>query len=274
MRMSPEREKARNEGTAMMLMEAHARREQFVPFAKLRDIDDVAAAYRVQDAYWRRQMSRDHTVPGGFKIGLTTKKMQEMCGIDSPVAGYVPANRIYDSGIALDAMRQTHLGLEFEIAVKLGQDFAFRPGAYSQQEIADGVAAVAPGVELVDDRHCDYTTIEALSLIADNSWNEGIVIGAWQDPPKDLGAVEGVVTVDGPRLQSTELGRGFGRDALGHPYVPLTWLANFRAGTDRPLKKGDVVMTGSLIRTNFPTQSCTYHYELAGLGVVDVEVNF
>jgi 2-keto-4-pentenoate hydratase len=269
MRMSPEREKARNEGTAMMLMEAHARREPFVPFAKSRDIDDIAAAYRVQDAYWRRQMSRDNTAAGGFKIGLTTKKMQEMCGIDSPVAGYVPANRIYGSGIALDAKRQTHLGLEFEIAVKLARDFPFRLGAYSQQEVAQGVAAVAPGVELVDDRHCDYATIEALSLIADNSWNEGIVVGAWQDPPKDLGAVEGVVTVDGQ-----ELGRGFGRDALGHPYSPLTWLANFRAGTDRPLKKGDVVMTGSLIRTNFPTQSCKYHYELAGLGSVDVAVNF
>jgi 2-oxo-3-hexenedioate decarboxylase/2-keto-4-pentenoate hydratase len=129
--------------------------------------------------------------------------------------------------------------------------------------------AVAPGVELVDDRHCDYATLEALSLIADNSWNEGIVVGAWQEPPNDLGAVEGVVTLDGQ-----ELGRGFGRDALGHPYIPLTWLANFRAGSERPLKKGDVVMTGSLVRTNFPTQSCKYHYDLAGLGSVDVEVTF
>jgi 2-keto-4-pentenoate hydratase len=274
MRVSPEREKARTEGTAMMLMEAHALREQFVPFAKGRDIDDITAAYKVQDAYWRRQMSRDNTAIGGFKIGLTTKKMQEMCGIDSPVAGYVPAKRIYTSGVALDAKRQTHLGLEFEIAVKLARDFPFRPGAYSEQEIAHGVAAVAPGVELVDDRHCDYATIEALSLIADNSWNEGIVVGAWQDPPKDLGAVEGVVTLDGPDLPATELGRGFGRDALGHPYVPLTWLANFRRGTDRPLKKGDIVMTGSLIRTNFPTQTCTYHYALTGLGSVEVEVKF
>jgi 2-keto-4-pentenoate hydratase len=274
MRLSPEREKARTEATAMMLMEAHALREQFVPFAKARDINDIPAAYRVQDAYWRRQSARDNTQAGGFKIGLTTRKMQEMCGIDSPVAGYVPSNRIYTSGIALDAKRDTHLGLEFEIAVKLGRDFPFRSVAYTQQEISQGVAAVAPGVELVDDRHCDYATLEALSLIADNSWNAGIVVGAWQDPPQDLGSVEGVVTLDGPGLQPSELGRGFGRDALGHPYVPLTWLANFRAGSDRPLKKGDVVMTGSLIRTNFPTQTCTYHYELTGFGNVDVTVNF
>jgi 2-keto-4-pentenoate hydratase len=214
-------------------------------------------------------MARDNTQTGGFKIGLTTQKMQEMCRIDSPVAGYVPANRIYGSPATIEARRHTHLGLEFEVAVRLNRDFPFRPVAYTQQELAQGVAAVAPGVELVDDRHCDYATLEALSLIADNSWNEGIVVGAWQDPPQDLGAVEGVVTLDGQ-----ELGRGFGRDALGHPCIPLTWLANFRAGTDRPLKKGDVVMTGSLIRTHFPTQSCRYHYELAGLGSVEVEVRF
>jgi 2-keto-4-pentenoate hydratase len=267
--VSPEREKARTEATAMMLMEAHALREQFVPFAAQREINDIATAYRVQDAYWRRQMARDNTTPGGFKIGLTTKKMQEMCGIDSPVAGYVPANRIYHSGVAVEAKRHTHIGLEFEIAVKLGRDFPFRPVPYTQQELAQAVVSVAPGVELVDDRHCDYATLEALSLIADNSWNEGIVVGAWQEPPNDLGAVEGVVTLDGQ-----ELGHGFGRDALGHPYIPLTWLANFRAGSERPLKKGDVVMTGSLVRTNFPTQSCKYHYDLAGLGSVDVEVTF
>jgi 2-keto-4-pentenoate hydratase len=128
---------------------------------------------------------------------------------------------------------------------------------------------VAPGVELVDDRNCDYATLEALSLIADNSWNAGIVVGAWAEPPADLGAVEGVVHLNGQ-----EIGRGFGRDALGHPFAPLTWLANFRAGTDRPLKKGDIVMTGSLIRTNFPTEACKYRYELAGLGAVEVEVQF
>ena len=266
--VSPQRDKARTENTAMMLMEAHAIRERFLPFAKERDINDVDAAYRVQDAFARRLFSTGNTETAGFKIGLTTKKMQEMCGIDSPVAGYVAANKIYTSPSTVEAGRHMHLGLEFEIAVKLARDFPFRGRLYSREEVSSGVL-VAPGVELVDDRNADYATLEALSLIADNSWNAGIVVGAWQDPPKDLAAVEGVVTLDG-----AEIGRGFGRDALGHPFAPLTWLANFRAGTDRPLKKGDIVMTGSLIRTHFPTASCTYRYELAGLGAVDVAVRF
>ena len=265
---NPNLEKARVQITATMLMEAHAIGEQFVPFAKERGINDVDAAYRVQDAYAHRQMATLNTDPGGFKIGLTTKKMQAMCGIDSLVSGYIAANKIYTSPIAVDALQHTHLGLEFEVAVKLGHDFPFRPRPYTQEEVAADTE-VAPGVELVDDRNADYATLEALSLIADNSWNAGAVVGAWQEPPRDLAGIEGIVTCNGQ-----EVDRGHGRDALGHPYIPLVWLANFRARTERPLKKGDVILTGSLIRTQFPEENCTYRYELAGLGSVEIEVTF
>jgi 2-keto-4-pentenoate hydratase len=264
----PDLEKARIQITATMLMEAHAIGEQFMPFAGKRGIPDVAAAYRVQDAYAHRVMATLNTHSGGFKIGLTTKKMQAMCGIDSPVSGYIAANRIHAAPVAVSALQHTHLGLEFEVAVKLGRDFPFRPRPYSQEEVAAD-AQVAPGVELVDDRHADYATLEALSLIADNAWNAGAVVGAWQQPPRDLAGVEAIITCNGQ-----EVDRGHGRDALGHPYIPLTWLANFRANTERPLKAGDIVLTGSLIRTQFPTESCTYRYELAGLGAVEVEVTF
>src|SRR3954465_15089308 len=150
MSANPGVDKARTEVTGLMLMEAHEIGEQFIPFAAERGINDIDAAYRVQDAYARRLMAAGNTQPGGFKIGLTTKKMQEMCGIDSPVAGYVAANRIYTAPTTVDAMTLNHLGLEFEIAVKMGRDFPFRPVAYTQEEVSTG-AVVAPGVELVDD---------------------------------------------------------------------------------------------------------------------------
>ena len=58
------------------------------------------------------------------------------------------------------------------------------------------------------------------SLIADNAWNAGIVLGAWQSAWPDLASVEAVVQHDG-----VELDRGHGRDVLGHPIHALTWLA-------------------------------------------------
>jgi 2-keto-4-pentenoate hydratase len=267
MPVSSTRADARTEATAIMLMEEHAAGKQFWNFAAKRGIRDVADAYRVQEALVRRMMSTGNSDAAGFKIGLTSKKMQEMCRIDTPVAGYVLDNRVHASGVALEANRYRHLGLEFEIAVKMGADLPFRLKTYTQEEVAAAVAAVAPGIELVDDRLADYANLEVLSLIADNSWNAGVVLGAWQAPVADLADCEGVVL----RGRKT-IGQGFGRDVLGHPYVPLTWLANHRAKSDRPLKKGDVVMTGSIVRTQFPEASCSYHYDLTGLGSVEVTV--
>ena len=47
--------------------------------------------------------------------------------------------------------------------------------------------------ELIEDRHADYKTSKALSLIADNAWNGGIVLGAGKPPPAglDLNGISG-----------------------------------------------------------------------------------
>jgi 2-keto-4-pentenoate hydratase len=265
---NPALEQARIEATAMMLIEEHAAGKPFHSIAEERGIRDLETAYKIQEAVVRRLRAREHAEPRGFKIGLTSKKMQEMCGIDSPVAGYVLENRVYESGIVLDSTRYGRLGVEFEVAVLIERDLPFRTRPYTPEEVGTAVSAVAPGVEVIDDRNADYTNkLDVLSLIADNSWNEGVVHGPWVSPPSDLGSVEAFVTCDG-----AEIGRGFGRDALGHPFIPLAWLANHQAKTERPLKAGDVVMTGSVVRTQFPAGSCRYRYELGNVGVVEVAV--
>ena len=65
------------------------------------------------------------------------------------------------------------------------------------EEVAAAVDAVCPAIEIVDDRNADYSGLDALSLIADNSWNAGIVLGEFVQSWPDLAAIEGVVSVDG-----------------------------------------------------------------------------
>jgi 2-keto-4-pentenoate hydratase len=253
---------------AHALLTEHDKGEAFHPFEEGSGVETADDAYAVQDHYVSLLRER-LGARAGYKVGLTSAKMQAMCGIDQPVAGVVFGERVFHSGAILDASRYGRLGVEFEIGVRLGTNLGPSPRPYAVETVAPAVSAICAAVEMVDDRNAEYGKLDALALIADNSWNAGIVVGSWQEPPADLGAVEGVVTLNGQ-----EIGRGFGRDALGHPYIPLTWLANFRARTDRPLRKGDIVMTGSLIRTNFPTEPCKYRYELAGLGAVEVDVRF
>jgi 2-oxo-3-hexenedioate decarboxylase/2-keto-4-pentenoate hydratase len=193
--------------------------------------------------------------------------MQKLCGIDQPVAGVVLANRVMESGAVLPLGRYHHLGLEFEIGVRVGRDLPREAAPFSRETVAQAVAGVCAAVEVVDDRHADYAALDALSLIADNSWNAGIVLGDFARTWDDLEAATGIVWANGQ-----EIDRGHARDALGHPFVPLTWLANHLAESGGGLRTGDVVLTGSLIPTRFPTAATAFRYELAGIGTVELTV--
>jgi 2-keto-4-pentenoate hydratase len=214
-------------------------------------------------------MSATAGATAGYKIGLTSARMQKMCGIDQPVAGVVLSSRIAQSGVVLQARRYHHVGLEFEVGVRLGHDLPRGEAPFTKERVAQAVGGVCAAVEVVDDRNADYSTLEALSLIADNSWNAGAVLGAFTGSWDNLEAASGIVTLNG-----REIDRGYGRDVLGHPFVPLTWLANHLAAAGEALRAGDVVLTGSIIPTRFPQESGAFRFDLAGIGAVEVTVAF
>jgi 2-keto-4-pentenoate hydratase len=254
------------EAVARKLVAEHESGAQFRPFAAANGIGDLAAAYRVQAAFVR--LMRAGGVPvAGYKIGLTSARMQAMCNIDRPVAGVVLGPRVHRTGVILEAARYGRLGLEFEIGVRLARDLPPAGRAFTRDDVAAAVGAVFPAIELVDDRRCDYKTLDVLSLVADNAWNGGIVVGEPHAAWPALDDCEAIVWADG-----VELDRGHGRDALGHPFNPLTWLANHLAESGTQLKAGDIVMTGSIVPTQFPIRPTRYRYALAGLGEVLAEV--
>ena len=264
--MTQDQRQAGAERAAEMLMGTHASGAPFAPFAAAFGIADLADAYVVQRAFVRRQMQARQAGAAGYKIGLTSKRMQAMCGIDSPIAGVVLADRVHASGARLDAQAYGRLGLEFEIAVRLKRDLAPQSPP-SLAEVAAAVGAVCPAIELIDDRGADYRALDVQSLVADNSWNAGIVLGEFVPAWPDLAAVEGEVSVDGRALD-----RGSGGDVLGHPFHPVAWLAGHLAALGGGLRAGDVVMTGSIVTTKFPDQPTSYRFEVAGLGSVTATV--
>jgi 2-keto-4-pentenoate hydratase len=252
---------------AAALMDEHGRGVRFSCFAARCGIANPAQAYAVQREYVRLQMAARGIAAVGYKVGLTSKRMQAMCGIDSPVAGVVLQDRVHPSGAILAASAYGRIGLEFEIAVRLGRDLRPDGSATTVADVADAVEAICPAIEIVDDRDADYGALEALSLIADNSWNAGIVLGEFRRTWPDLAAIEGVVSVDGEIID-----RGFGRDVLRHPFHSVAWLATHLAATGAALRAGDIVMTGNLVTTKFPDRSAAYRFDLAGLGAVDLSI--
>lgn len=254
----------RFEEAAAHLLRAHDGGVAFTNLAAEFGITDVDGAYGVQDRFVGLLEAR-HGGPCGYKIGLTSKPMQEMCGIDHPIAGVVLAQRILTSGAQVPVAAHGHVGIEFEIAVRMGADLGGAGGAVTRDDVAAAVEGVCAAFEIVDDRHADYGALDVLTLVADNSWNAGCVLGSFVAPPPNLADVTGTVMKNGAEVAS-----GQGSAALGHPYEPVRWLANHLGARGGTLRKGDIVMTGSLVPTQFPQAGDRIAFAVEGLGAVEV----
>ncbi|MEQ8496001.1 MAG: hydratase, partial [Gammaproteobacteria bacterium] len=182
------------------LFAQHRARAHFVPFSGAQALADLAEAYAVQEAYVALRCAYEGARVAGWKIGLTSLRMQALLGIDSPIAGAVLAPQLLASGAAIARDDYVHLGLETEIAVRLGADLPAAGAPYTRDTVAGAVAAVCAAIEVVDDRAADYAVTDIGSLVADNSWNEGVVLGSFREEWPDLAGVTGHVLSNGVEI--------------------------------------------------------------------------
>jgi 2-keto-4-pentenoate hydratase len=248
------------------LLADHKANAKFKPLDPPDKPATISDAYDIQDRYVALLRSA-HGEPAGYKVGLTSATMQAFCGIDHPIAGVVLASRVHETGATVRRADFGRLGLEFEIAVRIKSDVPVTAGPCTAAMIAPHIDGVCAAIEIVDDRSADYTNLDVLSLVADNSWNAGIVLSEFSTKWPDLEAALGRATKDG-----VAIGEGFGRDILGHPFNSAAWLATQLNSRGVGLKAGQVVMTGSVMKTVFPEADASYRFELGGIGVVEVRV--
>ena len=256
--------------TAELLLEQHRSRQAFDALPEALAPRGVEDAYAIQEAFRALRTERLGQV-AGYKVALTSTVMQQMLRFYSPFAGPIHANLVHRSPATLRFSDYGRPGIECELAAYLGKDLPASGAPYTRDQIADAVETLMPAFELVDDRNADYQKISALilTLIADNAWNGGIVLGApvkdWRK--LDLAAIRGVLTMNG-----TVAGEGHGRDVLGHPFEALTWLTNTIAAQGRSMRKGMVVMTGTMIATKFVKPGDALSFAVDGLGTVSVDI--
>ncbi len=205
---------------------------------------DEAEGYAVQAALHERLDAAGLGPRAGYKIGCTTPVMQERLGIDSPCGGGVLAGNVHHGSATLACADFVKPGAECEIAVRLGADLPAAGAPYDRESVAGAVEACMAAIELVDNRYVEFRELGVPTLIADDFFNVGCVLGEplsdWR--ALDLGAVAGRTVVNG-----AEVGRGVGADVLGHPFAALAWLANTLAALGRGLEAGAFVLTGSMV---------------------------
>jgi len=253
------------DAVAASLIAQHRDGVSFTPLPEDQRIGGLDAAYRIQEAFQALVIAQRRVTIAWYKVALTSKAMRDMVGVDQPLAGAIFDDTVHGSPAALESSDFQRLGVECEIALRLDADLPGRDGGHSRESVAAAVGAVLPAFELIEDRSADYGAIDAYSVIADNAWNAGIVLGspvsAWRD--LDLAATRGVLTVNGAVVSE-----GRGADALGHPLNALAWLADMMAARGRPLERGMIVMTGSIVKTVFPAPGDRLEFTLDGFGGV------
>lgn len=228
---------------------------------------DLAAGYRVQRAV------HDLLLPhlgamAGYKIGCTSAVMQQYLGIPHPCGGGVFARGVHDSGVALRAHDYFRVGVECEIAVRMARDLAPDRAPFTADSVADAIEAYHPAIEIVDERYVKWETLGAPTLIADDFFAAGCVLGT----PVPRAAAPDLLEVTGRAIvNGVEAGRGSGADVLGHPHHALAWLANHLASEGRGLHAGQLVMTGSLVKTLWLKAGDRVVMQQDGLGTVIAE---
>lgn len=254
----------RLDAMAQWLWEARQRRRPYrnLP-AELRPAS-IAEAYAAQEAYYRLAEPVYGAVAGA-KIATTTKVMQQLMGITHPCGGAIFAQTIHTSPAKVRTADFVNLRLESEIALLLGADLPATRAPWTRETVTPAVAGAMPAFELIEDRNADYAKTEASSLIVENCWNGGVVVGAAKAVPvAALVGIPGRLAIDGKTV---------GEGAAEDPATTLAWLANHLAERGRGLKAGMVVITGSLIATVSIARGQRAVFAVDGLGEVAMEAS-
>jgi len=226
---------------------------------------DEAEGYRVQRAV--HDLLLPSTGPFvGYKVGCTSAVMQQYLDIPHPCSGGVFARGVYDSGVTLRATDFVRVGVECEIAVRLSRDLQPSEEPFTAEWVKEAIEAYMPAIEIVDDRYERWETLGAPTLVADDFFAAACVLG---ESVARIAAPDLLSVIGRAMINGEEAGRGTGADVLGHPHHALAWLANHLAFEGKGLHAGQIVLTGSLVKTVWLKPGDHVVMELEGLGKVE-----
>lgn len=202
----------------------------------------------------------------GHKVGLTSKPMQKMVGVDSPDYGPVLASTIYRDGDTIPACRFIAPKIEAEIVFVIGERLEGPGVAVTQAHAA--IAGAVAAMEIVDSRIADWR-IKLADTVADLASNGAMATSSRIVPITDIDTrLVGMTLSRNGELIDT----GAGAAALGDPVAVVAWLANVLGGDGVALEPGHLIMTGALHAAVPMTPGDVFRAEFDRLGPITVRV--
>ena len=254
----------RIEKIAQFMLDQHKSQQNFQNLPQTLMPENFEEAYETQKIF---QKNSGRGELGGFKIALASKVQQELCGIDHPIAGGIFANEIKTSPAILELENFHGLGLEFELAVTLSDDL--KPGMepFDKDNIKQFIKSLSPAFELIIDRNADYSNINPLTMITDNAWCSGIVLGRelpnWEKLNLDIIRSQLLWNDEAPQNAMI-------KDA--NPIESLAWVSNLLISLGRTIPKDSIIITGSVIKTRAPHKGDHIIYKIEDLSEVEIKI--
>ncbi len=225
--------------TAALLDQAEQSRVPLPPLSQEYPTLTPAQAYAIQSAWLYLKLARGARIIGR-KIGLTSRAMQELLGVDQPDYGFLLDSMAVPPGSVLACSEFIQARIEPEIAFWLKEDL---PGPnITVERVLKASRGVSAALELVDSRITNWH-ITLVDTIADNASSGRMMVSKEIVPVErlDLAAVRTVL-----RRNSEPVGTGTGAAELGHPAFAVAWLANKLTEFGATLLAGQVVLSGSM----------------------------
>lgn len=226
-------------------------------------------AYAVQAALVAQKLAQGRRKIG-WKIGLTSRAMQQALNITTPDSGVLLDDMVFENASTVPEGRFIQPRVEAEIAFVMKSPLAGRD--CTRDDILTATDYVAPSLEILDTRilRADPTAGQARIItdtISDNAANAGIVMGAAQHPVDafDLRRVGAILKRDGV-VEETGLGAG----VLDDPVTSVLWLARRMADYGQQIEAGDIVLSGSFIRPVECPPGTQIHADFADFGTVEI----
>jgi 2-keto-4-pentenoate hydratase len=216
--------------------------ESGTPCAPVRDLlaeGDVAAAYAVQEINTKHWLEQGRRLVGR-KIGLTSRAVQAQLGVDQPDYGMLFADMDVPEGEEIPLSRVMQPKVEAEVAFVLGDDLD-----EEQLTTADMINAIdyaVAAIEVVGSRVANWD-IRITDTVADNASSGLFVLG---QEPKILGEFDPRLCGMVMECRGEPVSVGSGAACLGSPVSAALWLAKVMAKSGRPLKTGDIILSGAL----------------------------
>ena len=225
----------------------------------------IEDAYRVQEHMISLRLGAGETIVGK-KIGVTSKAVQDLIGIDQPDFGQLTSGMAYSQGQSVSMSSLIQPRAEAEIAFVLKRDLN-GPGI-TATDVISAIDYAVPCFEIVDSRITDWK-IAIQDTVADNASCGVFMLGDARAKVTDMDFnLAGMVVEKNGEIFSTAAGAA----VQGGPVNAVVWLANTLGRLGIPFRAGEVILSGSQ-STLVPVEAGdTLRCTVGGLG--SCEINF